>query len=212
MKRLSIKAISVVLLLAFFTDTACYGLATLPASQNPIAKREILAALQRTQIRYAESEDAIRLLDVNNAECLLLSSGKYLVTKEVAQDDIKLLRAIIHEDIEAIMQILMEEGRRNKNGKYQGIKELILKYFPPSESNNLPVDLYVNHIVARAFEWISPLEDRMIIKGEIPPQETIFMNAIKPIIMANKHSYFTTEFWDFRQVYFFASYFRGLKT
>jgi hypothetical protein len=82
MKRLTVKTISLVLLLAFFADAACYGLATLPASQNPIAKREILATLQRTQIRYAESEDAVRLLNANNAECLLLSSGKYLVTKK----------------------------------------------------------------------------------------------------------------------------------
>ena len=129
MKRLSIKIVSLLLLLAFFADTCCYGLATLPASQNPIIKRAILATLQRTQIRYAESEDAIRLLNANNASCLLLSSGKYLVTKEVAENDLRLLRAIIHEDIEAIMQIVAKEDRY----KYQGIKELILKYFPPDK-------------------------------------------------------------------------------
>ncbi len=192
MKRLLIKTVSLLLLLAFSANTCCYGLATLPASQNPLVKREIEAALQRTQIRYAESDDAIRLLNANNASCLLLSSGKYLVTKEVAENDLKLLRAIIHEDIEAIMQIIAKEDRY----KYQGIKELILKYFPPSKDNKLPIDLYVNHIVARAFEWLSLLEDRMIVKDEIPPQEIAFINIIKPMIMANKHSYFTSEFWD----------------
>jgi len=194
MKRLVIKTVSLLLLLAFSANTCCYGLATLPASQNPIAKREIEAALQRTQVRYAESEDAIRLLNANNASCLLLSSGKYLVTKEVAESDLKLLRAIIHEDIEAIMQIIAKEDRH----KYQGIKELILKYFPPSKDNKLPIDLYINHTVERAFEWLSLLEDRIIVKGEIPPEEAAFISAITPIIMANKHNYFTEEFWDFK--------------
>ena len=119
------------LVLTFTVNSVCYGLATLPASQNPIAKREILAALERTQIRYAESEDAIRLLNANNASCLLLSSGKHLVTKEAAQDDLRLLRAMIHEDIEAIMQIIAKEDRY----EYQAIKELILKYFPPDKNN-----------------------------------------------------------------------------
>jgi len=195
MKKLTIKAISLVLLLAFFADTACYGLATLPASQNPIAKREILAALQRTQIRYAESEDAVRLLNANNASCLLLSSGKYLVTKGVAQNDLKLLRAIIHEDIEAIMQIIAKEDRY----KYQGIKELILKYFPSTEGNKLPMDLYVNHTVARAFEWLILLEDHLILENEIPAQELGFFYAVTPIIKVNKHNYFTAEFWDSNQ-------------
>lgn len=192
MKRLTIKTISLVLFLAFFADTACYGLATLPASQNPIVKREIEAALQRTQIRYAESEDAIKLLNANNASCLLLSSGKYLVTKEVAENDLKLLRAIIHEDIEAIMQIIAKEDRY----KYQAIKESILKYFPPGKDNKLPIDLYVNHTVAGAFEWLSLLENRIIAKSEIPPEEVTFINAITPIAMDNRHNYFTAEFWD----------------
>jgi len=194
MKKLLIQLISTVLLVAFSFDTCCYGLATLPASQNPAIKREILAALQRTQIRYAESEDAIKLLNANNASCLLLSSGKYLVTREVAQDDLRLLRAIIHEDIEAIMQIIAKEDRY----KYQGIKELILKYFPPENDNKLPIDLYVNHTVARAFGWLILIERGIILRDEIPPQESAFINAIKPIIMANKHNYFTGEFWELR--------------
>ena len=197
------RVISLVLILTFISLDISYAyppehntgnstLATLPASQNPIAKLEIQAALQRTQIRYAESEDAIRLLHANNAECLLLSSGKYLVTKGVAQNDLKLLRAVIHEDIEAIMQILAKEDRY----KYQGIKELILKHFPPSESNNLSTDLYVNHILAIAFEWIILLEQGMILRGEISADAKDFVKAIEPIIKINKHNYFTAEFWD----------------
>lgn len=199
MKRPVIKTVSLLLLLVFFADTCCYGLATHPASQNPLIKREILAALNRTQIRYAESEDAVKLLKANNASCLLLSSGKYLVTKEVAQNDATLLRAIIHEDIEAIMQILIEEGRRNKNSKYQGIKELILKDFPPPEgSDALEAELYVNDTVAKAFEWLIPVADGLITENEIPGEVRDFISTIEPIIKANKHNYFNGEFWDLR--------------
>jgi len=194
MKKLLLITISSIVLLTFFTNTSCYGLAPIPASQNPLAKREILAALQRTQVRYAESEDAIRLLNANNATCLLLSSGKYLVKKEVADDDLRLLRAINHEDIEAIMQILAREDRY----KYQGIKELILKNFPPSENNNLSIDIYVNHTIARAFEWLVLIEQGIILRNEIPADAKDSIKAIEPIIQANKHNYFTAEFWDSR--------------
>ena len=193
MKRLLIKTVSLLLLLVFFANTCCYGLATLPASQNPLIKREILAALQRTQIRYAESEDAIGLLNANNASCLLLSSGKYLVTKEVAQSDLKLLRAIIHEDIEAIMQILAKEDRH----RYQAIKELILKYFPPPKDNKLPIELYVNHTAARAFEWLILLYDKIILEDEIPQAEKDFLKIFSSRV-ATRRNYFTGEFWDSR--------------
>lgn len=192
MKKLLIKTVSLVLLLAFSANTCCYGLATLPASQNPIAKREIKAALQRTQIMYAESADALRLLRANNAECLLLSSGKYLVTREVAEDDLKLLRSIIHEDIEAIMQIMFKEDRK----KYQSIKELILKQHPPTEDNELVINLYVNHTIARAFQWLILLNEGLILRDEIPEHDRGLITAIEPIINANRHNYFTGVFWD----------------
>jgi len=173
-------------------DNVCYGLATVPASQNPNIKREINAVLERTQVRYAESEDATNLLKANNASCLLLSSGKYLVTKEVAKDDLKLLRATIHEDIEAIMQIL----QRNKPYKYRGIKDLILKYFPPEAENTLPIELYVNHTVARIFEWLVLIEQGILFEDQIPEDSVIFVKKAEPIINAYRHSYFTSEFWD----------------
>ena len=182
------------LVLLFSVDSVCYGLAPSPASGHPVIKREILAALERTQIRYAESEDAKALLRANNASCLLLSCGKYLVTKKVAGDDVRLLRAITHEDIEAVMQVIAGEDRHRS--RYNGIKDLILKYFPPGSDTMLPLDLYVNHTVARAFEWLALIEDGIVLRDEMPVQELYFLDSIKPIIMANKHNYFTAEFWD----------------
>ncbi|MFA5146702.1 MAG: HAD-IIIC family phosphatase [Candidatus Omnitrophota bacterium] len=191
-RKVLVTAISLGISASFYTESACYGLATLPASQNPVIKREILAALHRTKIRYAESEDAIRLLRANNASCLLLSSGNYLVTKEVARDDTALLRAIIHEDIEAIMQITAKDDKY----RYRGIKELILKHFPPGKNNDLPMESYVNHTVASAFEWLVLTEDGVAHNGDIPESESVFIGAIASVIIANKHNLFTDEFWD----------------
>lgn len=188
----SVKILAIALIISISFDPIVYGLATLPASQNPAAKREILAALERTRIRYAESEDAVRLLKTNNAECLLLSSGKYLVSKDAARDDLKLLRNIIHLDIEAVMQIM----EKNDRTRYGDIKRLILKYFPQDRDNTLPMGLYVNSTVARAFEWLSLVKEGIISKLDIPPQEMQFINDIEPIINANRHNYFTGEFWD----------------
>ncbi|MCX5679324.1 MAG: hypothetical protein NTZ95_01450, partial [Candidatus Omnitrophica bacterium] len=157
---------------------------------------------------YAESDYAVKLLEANHSPCLLLSSGKYLVTKKTADDDLKLIKAISHEDIEAIMQILLQEQRNNKSSKYQGIKELILKHFPPrnddkapryltlNEDNNYSLELYVNHLVAKAFEWLIPLHEKILTEDVIPPEEMKFLKEIAPIIMDNRHNYFTAEFWD----------------
>ncbi|MDD5438646.1 MAG: glycosyltransferase, partial [Candidatus Omnitrophica bacterium] len=195
------KILSLLLILGFLTDINSYGLATLPASQNPVVKREILAALQRTQVRYAESEGARALLKANNASCLLLSSGKYLITKEVAENDLRLLRAIVHEDIEALMQILAEDDR----SRYQAIQETVLKYFPPVKDNLIryyPIpdyekfsrDRYVAHIVATAFEWLTLVHAGIVSRNEIP--DAAFIRAIEPIIIAGRSNYFTQDFWD----------------
>lgn len=190
--KLIVKVTSAVFVVLFSVNSVCHGLAPSPSSANPVARREILAALERTQIRYAESEDAKAFLSANSASCLLLSCGKYLVTKEVAIDDMRLLRAIIHEDIKAVMKVIAAEDRL----RYNGIKELILQYVPPGTDNTLPPDLYVNHTVARAFEWLTLIEDRIVLRDEVPAQELYFLDEIRPIIMANRHNYFTAEFWD----------------
>jgi hypothetical protein len=55
MKISLIKTGSLILLLAFFTDTCCYGLAALSTSHNSIIKREILMALRSPQSEQKEN-------------------------------------------------------------------------------------------------------------------------------------------------------------
>lgn len=177
-------------------------LASASFTQKPKIKREIYTALQRTRIIYAESEDARRLLEANNSNALLLSSGKYLVAKETAENDLSLLRAILHEDIEALMQIIARKDRY----RYLGIKELILsqkkvletyyKLFPQYRKPELSEDLLLNDIIAKAIELIFLIEEEMVSEDEMSRQEKEFVKVIGPVIMQNRHNYFIGEFWD----------------
>lgn len=172
----------------------------LPTFRTEWLGRMLIEAGNR--IIIAEDEEDKRLLQANNASALLVSSGKYLISKEVAKDKLKLLRAITHEDIEALMQIIAKEDRN----KYQGIKELILpqneileayySLFPQDKGPDLPSDLLLNDLLAKAFELIFIVDKKLLFQNEITPQESAFIQAIRPIIMANKHNYFTEEFWD----------------
>ncbi|MBL7073447.1 MAG: hypothetical protein ISS33_06740 [Candidatus Omnitrophica bacterium] len=183
----------------FGITSFCYGVGVSPATCNPFVKRRILSTLlNETYICYADSDYAKQLLKFNATDCFRLPSGKYLVSRMVSKDDTRLIAAIIHKDTEAIMQILEEESRRGKNNKYSSIKELILKFCPPTENNQLSVNLYINHTVAKAFEWLVMTREGIIFRDEIPKEIKNFLKKIEPVINANKHNYFTNEFWDTR--------------
>ncbi len=182
--------------------SSSHALAPWVASQSPVVKREIHAALQRTRIVYADSDDAKSLLKANNSDALLLSSGKYLVTKETADDAMRLVRAVVHEDIETMMQILEQDDRY----RYNGIKELILsntkikQYYYDlchngREPRHLTPELLLNDIVAKALEIIFVAENGFVVREDYRTEderlkEARFYLAIKPMIMANRHNYF----------------------
>jgi len=208
---LLIRAISLFLSIGIAFPSATYSMPEkrpdtlrIPSSfKSPEHKRRIYATLLLGRdIRYADSEDARNLLSLNHAEALLLSSGKYLVTKKVAEDELRLIRAVTHEDIEALMQIIAQED----SNRHQGIKELILiqkkvletyyNLFPEDQRSTLPAELLLNDIIARAFELMFIIDEGMVAIEELSPEEIAFTESIRPIIMANKHNYFTQEFWN----------------
>ena len=186
------KVTALLVSVALFCDPSCFGLATLPASQNPIAKSEILATLQRTQVRYAESEEAKELLKINGDRALLLSSGLYLVNEKLVNNDLDLLRAIYHEDIEAMMQVIARDDIET----YQGIKKAVLAYFPAEMNDDLSVDLYVNHTVAAAFEWLLLIKNGLIREDEIPEGAALFIGKIERVIRHYNYLFLRSGFWD----------------
>lgn len=205
MRRVFTKIVSLILLLAFFADTCCYGLATLPASQNPLVKREISAYLARTNVRIAEDEgqDSIGLLKANNSSGVLLCSGDLLVSRDVRDNDIKLLQVARREEIKALMQILSIEDAP----RYRAIKELILRNFPPDKEDlaryypqapqdGMSADLYVANITAKAFQWLTLFKDGMILRSEVPADDRGLIDKIEPVLEEHKDTLFAGEFWD----------------
>ena len=159
-----IRHVSIVLLCIFVCTTA-FSLAPRPASQDPLTKLRILAALERTTVRYADTVDSKKLLEANNADALLLSSGLYLVKREVADDNLRLLRAINHEDIEAVMQI----NAKKDPAAYLDISKTILDNFPKT-SPEISNELFVNHIAASALEWLILVKEGILTRGDILPE------------------------------------------
>ena len=110
-----------------------------------------------------------------------------------------LFRSIIHEQVEALMQIMFRENRN----RYYSIKELIfsnpniIRNFlelipdPRYEDNNF----LFNDLMAKALE-IGVLAEGGLVIGDdykdehIKAQEARFYLGIKPILDSNKHNYF----------------------
>ena len=159
---------------------------------------------KKSQVIIAREDDQIKLLIANgDPDGLLLTYGKYLISEKAEQDDLRFVRAVIHEDIEALMQVLAKHNRY----RYRGIKEIVLREFPLDESNlekyyplvdytEFSTDLYVNHIIAKVFEWITLTEREIISEDEIPAPYSKLVSTLKYIIMRRKHNYFKSDFWN----------------
>ena len=193
-----IKAVSMAVVCLFFINASSYGLAPQLALKSPQALQEIRAALAKRIVRMAVSPEAVQRLENNNAQCLLLSSGKYLVSQDTVANDLALLRAINHEDVEALMQILAEQDRYT----YSVIKRIALDYFPQEEGSELSEDLYVNHTLASGFEWLLLLKEGVISNKDIPLEKKEFILRFERAVMANNH-YFKKDIslWG-RKVHF----------
>ncbi|MDD5438979.1 MAG: hypothetical protein PHS37_02200, partial [Candidatus Omnitrophica bacterium] len=198
------KAVAVLLIVLFGIDNTCYGLAPIPGALNPATVQDFsLAYYWRNRlIRVAETAEEIALLSRNgNANCLLLSCGKYLVMPHIAGNNRELLASIIHEDIEAVMQVL-KSGILSSDDRYRygAIKDLVLKYFPPDKRTTRSLDLYVNHTVARMFQWYLLSQNHLISLNDIPAAEKGFMDRVALSgIMEKRANHFTAEFWDARE-------------
>jgi len=180
------------LLLVFVFNTCCYGLAPLVASQNPEVKRAVLASFARRMVRHANSREETELLANNNTPCLLLSSGVYLVTNDVAEDAIELLSSLYHQDIKAMMQILREDDLY----RYGVIKDVIQRQFPYDGRGQESAYRHVDHIVARAFQWLLLENEGLIERKDIPADEAEFLARVEPMIIQLNYIFRENGFWD----------------
>ncbi|MBN1353136.1 MAG: hypothetical protein JW994_00505, partial [Candidatus Omnitrophica bacterium] len=160
-----------------------YALAPWLASKNPVVKTKIRTFLDNYRIRYAESPEARRYLASRDADAALIPDAnanvlQFLVLKEVAANPIKLIRAMIHEEVEAYMQVLRATDRY----VYMSIRELILNderiyksYCDLCHSGEEPVsmsgDEVLNDMVAKALEIMFIKEYGFIIQEPGSPEE-----------------------------------------
>ncbi len=209
------KIIAITIVLVFLTSNTGFALAPWMASQDPLVKSEIRAVLDKSQVVMATSMNQSLLLLLYGSEAILHKSGKYLVSKEVYNNPLRLVRSIIHEDIEAMMQI-MQNGKRGWGGisgnryRYNGIKELIFgnekvlqRYYDLCHKGKKPArlsdELILNDIIAKALEIMFMAENGFVVQEDYKKQdeqikEARFYLTVQPILKneSNRRNFFNT--------------------
>ncbi|MCB4757711.1 MAG: hypothetical protein LHV69_11905, partial [Elusimicrobia bacterium] len=172
-----------------------------------------------------------------DARALLLPNGRYLLNPSIFDNDlpfaqrfinadihkliieaerdprltssiIKIFRAVIHENVEKLTQII----RNRDENRHRSMKELILAQ-PNALSSYTELigekaanlissgDLLFNDIIANAFELIFLKENGVLADGDLSERERAFLEAIEPVLRSNRSDYFRAEFWDASEMY-----------
>ncbi|MFH1394651.1 MAG: hypothetical protein ABIH09_00640, partial [Candidatus Omnitrophota bacterium] len=192
------KLITWVVVFVLSFQNSSYGLGIIPVSNNPVLKRQVMAALKQPNIRYAYSDYEKNILRANCAECVLLSNGGYLVSESLSNDDVNLIGSVIYSEVKAVMEILENEYKEGRSVKYEAIKNIVLDVFPMPPENKLPVNVYVNKIIARAFKYLimTHKKGKMMLIKEMLSDEQKFLDKAREIIKKDKNNCFTDEFWN----------------
>jgi len=212
-----LRTISTVLVCLFLLNSIpCLSeaqslLAPWPGTQRLAVKREAWRIWLELgeYIRCAITEEDKKTLEKEKAEALLLPTSEILVSKDVYDNPLELVKKVNHEKTEAVMRIIAWEEGEWRRYIYDGIKELILPegkkkneileayYNLFREKPSLPPNLLLNDIVATTFEFLIPLEQELIYKNELTSQEKQFVEAVKKEINSKTgKKYFTGIFWD----------------
>ncbi len=184
------------------------ALAIWSASQKIPARREMWrVALEKTRIKYADSEGDIKLLRDNKTSVLLQPAERgftYLVSPELSRDTLGLLRAVIERDIRAVVQIIAWEDPK----RYEGMKELLksrgsaklrsayYSLFPdkrPASRKDLPME----DMLMSAFGLLTLEKRKMLYASELLPAEKDLLLAAEAIVKSGEgRDYFTAIFFD----------------
>ncbi|MGB2878697.1 MAG: hypothetical protein WBD24_00725, partial [Candidatus Omnitrophota bacterium] len=195
-------------------------------------------------VEGASQNDIERLVEFETS-AMLGRNGKYLVSPGIYHDDFKLIRAIVHEEIEALMQILQREGRERfrkfykpelsmrevkeefkkrrdslfdmeaemgtevalymSRSPYRRIEALIV-HNPwlkrlynnlKGKRSDLPPDLFLNDMVAKAFELMFITDKGLVGENELSEEERKFLKAARSVTLERKSTHFMMDaFWD----------------
>jgi len=116
---------------------------------------------------------------------------------------LRLTRVMIHENIEKLMRIISAtDGNRYRSIRSYifSQKEMIDAYqnyiSSTAATRRLSGDLFLNDMVASAFEIIILKKAGIISEAKMTSAEKALEKAAEPVFKANRHQYFTVEFWD----------------
>lgn len=186
------------LLVCFFIMSDAFALAPQYVADTPAFRlkylRNHLEKSLDTQCARTPEKKAF-MEECGDPEALLLSTGKRLVAERAWNDDLRFVRANIHEDIEILMQILREKDKY----RYYGIRDLVLRKLPMEGHTLDTSERYVNHIIAMVFEWLTLVEAEIIDEAKIPEPYAALVCTLKGEIRSRKHSYFLSDFWDLKK-------------
>ena len=169
--------------------------------------------LHEGTVRYARTKKERKLLKKYGADALLMRDGRYLFRVGVGTAEKPSFRLkVLHEDIEALMQIIQHEDgstlgkhkkRINNIPYYVTIKnflrnrsDIITAYealLSPETKKRLKAndDLYFNHLIATTFELIGAV----LLEQLLNPKQESLLTAMVPFLKQNE-SFFDERFWD----------------
>lgn len=165
-------------------------------------KREFIGSLYRENrlIWEARSLKYQKMLERYNALAMLLKSGRYLVAPGVKADDLKLIRAVTHEDYELLIQQVLKDYPE----KFDELKKTLLadaeimglyKELSHYKDTEKPTEQMIfNDLLAKAFELIFIIDESIVIPSrDLIKEEVEFAAKMRDLI---KHDEFPDEFFD----------------
>lgn len=160
---------------------------------------EIKELMQKNMIVLADEEETRKYMGEWDAGALLLPDSRYLVLPEIADDPIAIARAVMHEDTEALMQIMRHED----SDKYHALMKTILGYKNVTDAFQVlqpTVDmndhLYgFNDMIAKVFDLMAA----RALSAVLTDKEQAYLDAVYPVIQSLKSDYFTSAFWNYEE-------------
>lgn len=159
--------------------------------------------LQERKVLVADTSDMVTLLEEHNGKAMLVSDGKVLVHPDIVDSKSDLVRALIHEEIEALMQVM----RLLRPSEYRAMKQKVLQIpdvvalykevilFEEEWEGN--TELLFNDIIAYTFELLFLKQYNLkSYPDNFTFVEHAFLHEPASFIEAHKHSFFTRAFWD----------------
>ncbi|KJJ84948.1 hypothetical protein OMAG_001178 [Candidatus Omnitrophus magneticus] len=162
------KSISLFIIFIFLFEICSYSLGIFPASHNPPVKVDIITTFlkQGNIIRFALTDEEKYFLKKSNTDCVRLFSGQatHLVSSELFDDKVRLLRGVWREDIKFFLKLaekdIVKKIKKIAREKISLNKELNVR----SDDNN-----YIDGILVNALRVFLFKREKLISKM---PNET----------------------------------------